>query len=52
MAKQGRAGPALCAAIGSFVAGRSVAFLMLIGPPWPALRCSSARRKLRLMVFN
>ncbi len=55
MAKQGRAGPALCiAAIGSFVAGTlSVAFLMLIGPPLArfALQFGPAE-SFALMVFG
>jgi len=55
MAKQGRAGPALCiAAIGSFVAGTlSVLFLMLIGPPLArfALRFGPAE-SFALMVFG
>lgn len=55
MAKQGRAGPALCiAAIGSFVAGTlSVVFLMLIGPPLArfALQFGPAE-SFALMVFG
>ncbi len=55
MAKQGRAGPALCiAAIGSFVAGTlSVVLLMLIGPPLArfALRFGPAE-SFALMVFG
>jgi putative tricarboxylic transport membrane protein len=55
MAKQGRAGPALCiAAIGSFVAGTlSVVLLMLIGPPLArfALQFGPAE-SFALMVFG
>ena len=55
MAKQGRAGPALCiAAIGSFIAGTlSVVLLMFIGPPVAhfALQFGPAER-FALMVFG
>jgi putative tricarboxylic transport membrane protein len=55
MAKQGRAGPALCiAAIGSFIAGTlSVVLLMLIGPPLArfALQFGPAE-SFALMVFG
>jgi len=55
MAKQGRAGPALCiAAIGSFIAGTlSVVFLMFIGPPLArfALRFGPSE-SFALMVFG
>ena len=55
MAKQGRAGPALCiAAIGSFIAGTiSVVLLMFIGPPMAhfALKFGPAE-SFALMVFG
>jgi len=55
MARQGRAGPALCiAAIGSYIAGTvSVIFLMLVGPPLAhfALRFGPAE-SFALMVFG